>query len=419
MGKPKEKKSRDDIIDEMWDNLVKSAFDFFEQALKDFKQKNPKYSILHLAISVELFLKARLMAEHWTLMINGDPSYSKLIDNSINSLSIRTAIDRINNVLVMQEHVDQDSSDLFIFLADERNKVAHFYNKDACKDACPEQNNLATMEVRVWLYIHILLTEKWKKVFEDYKKQIRDLEESMKKHRQYLGEVYQFKKREIDICRKRGRKVSQCPACNFESLVGLLEKDVCHRHVCKVCSYTQTRTEKECTKCKKTTQYEMYSGRTDVGFFGYYKCAECDLEKIFFNYICPDCSDEKLIEEGHYKCSCGLETSPELLLEYLDSVSGGADALPEVTCSYCENNSLSDVRCQALRNDYICLSCFEDFAYYEIHNCEFCGSPYAGPEIEDSYGYGCMHCGGKWEYEEAKEDAQSRAKREVGNEESD
>ncbi|MBN1293095.1 MAG: hypothetical protein JXB48_14745, partial [Candidatus Latescibacteria bacterium] len=52
--------------------LIENAFDFFERSLDEFED-NPKYSVIHFYAAVELFLKARLMAEHWSLVVLRDP----------------------------------------------------------------------------------------------------------------------------------------------------------------------------------------------------------------------------------------------------------------------------------------------------------------------------------------------------------
>ena len=55
--------------EEMFDALVKNAIDFLDSSLDDLN-KRPKNSIVDFYSSVELFLKARLMHEHWTLILS-------------------------------------------------------------------------------------------------------------------------------------------------------------------------------------------------------------------------------------------------------------------------------------------------------------------------------------------------------------
>ena len=51
-----------------FERLVENALDFLVCAIEEF-QVAPKYSVIHFSAAVELFLKARLMAEHWSLVV--------------------------------------------------------------------------------------------------------------------------------------------------------------------------------------------------------------------------------------------------------------------------------------------------------------------------------------------------------------
>ena len=53
---------------EMFDSLVRNAIDFLKKSVDEL-EKSPKYSVIHFYTAIELFLKARLLAELWTLII--------------------------------------------------------------------------------------------------------------------------------------------------------------------------------------------------------------------------------------------------------------------------------------------------------------------------------------------------------------
>jgi hypothetical protein len=55
--------------DVFFDSLVRNAIDFLQMSVKEL-EKQPKYSVIHFAMSVELFLKARLLREHWSLVVS-------------------------------------------------------------------------------------------------------------------------------------------------------------------------------------------------------------------------------------------------------------------------------------------------------------------------------------------------------------
>ena len=53
----------------MFNRLVENAFDFLFKAISEIEGQ-PKYSVIHFYAAVELFVKARLMKEHWSLVIS-------------------------------------------------------------------------------------------------------------------------------------------------------------------------------------------------------------------------------------------------------------------------------------------------------------------------------------------------------------
>ncbi len=72
--------------------LLDNAFDFLEVGIQNFKD-NPKYSIINFAASIERFLKARLLKEHWSLIISGDePNFQKFLQGDFTSINFKDLI---------------------------------------------------------------------------------------------------------------------------------------------------------------------------------------------------------------------------------------------------------------------------------------------------------------------------------------
>jgi len=59
--------------DELFDALVRNALEFVSTSIGHLQHK-PKNAIVDLYTAVELFLKARLMKEHWTLVLSSPES---------------------------------------------------------------------------------------------------------------------------------------------------------------------------------------------------------------------------------------------------------------------------------------------------------------------------------------------------------
>ena len=75
----------DERIKEIVTTLLDNAFDYLEKSAKEF-DSDPKYSVINFFSSVELFLKARLACEHWSLIVADEIVLSKFLDGDSKTL---------------------------------------------------------------------------------------------------------------------------------------------------------------------------------------------------------------------------------------------------------------------------------------------------------------------------------------------
>ena len=89
-----------DPRDEIFRNLTESAFEFLERAIREFRD-SPKFSTIHFATAVELFLKARLMREHWSLTVEkiDDVALTQFRQGKFKSVSPSAAIARLRSIV--------------------------------------------------------------------------------------------------------------------------------------------------------------------------------------------------------------------------------------------------------------------------------------------------------------------------------
>jgi hypothetical protein len=181
---------RDSQVHKLWTSLVESAFDFFERAVQEHSN-SPKYAILHLAASVELFLKARLMAEHWTLIVSPkkSPTFDQLRAGDFVSVTLSEAMERIHGVLTPEEAVGKDAAAEFSALATERNKIAHFFHSGL--DGDESSKSIIQRQCRVWMYLHRLLADAWKKTFVGFDQRLQKLDSKMREERKFLKTISQ------------------------------------------------------------------------------------------------------------------------------------------------------------------------------------------------------------------------------------
>lgn len=84
---------------EMFDQLVENAIDFLSHSLEELEEK-PKYSVINFCVAIELFLKARLLLEHWSLVIE-DPqnaNITKFLSGEFKTVGIDDAIQRLEGI---------------------------------------------------------------------------------------------------------------------------------------------------------------------------------------------------------------------------------------------------------------------------------------------------------------------------------
>src|SRR4051794_21942996 len=82
-----------------FESLVVNAIDFLTQSAEEV-ESHPKYSVIHFCAGIELLLKARLLREHWSLVVTkpGEISKRKFEEGDFESVSMRQCFERLENV---------------------------------------------------------------------------------------------------------------------------------------------------------------------------------------------------------------------------------------------------------------------------------------------------------------------------------
>jgi hypothetical protein len=96
----------------LFKSLVENGFDFLKKSVADIK-KSPKYSVINFCSAVEIFLKARLIREHWSLIL-AKPEFADVIKfkgGDFVSVSMEEAIRRLNNIC--SEKLSHEAEDAF------------------------------------------------------------------------------------------------------------------------------------------------------------------------------------------------------------------------------------------------------------------------------------------------------------------
>lgn len=340
---------------DIFDSLTRNAFDFLERGIAEF-DKSPKYSVIHFCAAVEMLLKARLMKEHWSLIVSkpDQANLAKFMAGDFISVTLEDARARIRDVAC--EDIGDDAYGSFRALANHRNKMVHFFHQGLGRDEKAKAQIVAE-HCRSWFHLHRLLN-RWDGYFHDFGSEIAHADRAMKGHRKYLAAKFKALKSELDAARKAGSAPKACSACGFKAAIPDDLDDQIASLRCLVCDHTETQVEFEC----------------------------------------PHCGESIVIaNEGYATCEhCGERIEPEHLVDALTKdVVGTKDyfetGLP-ANCGTCEGYHTVVER----GDHYFCANCFD--ISDGIEQCQWCNEYNTG-DMEHSYSVGCSHCDGKvgWE----------------------
>ena len=339
-----------------FEGLAKSAFDFFEKAFAEV-QVEPKYSAMHFYNGIELLFKARLLHEHWSLVVAKPEgsSLAKFKRGDFQSVTLEGAIQRLENIA--EERVSKEEKACFASLGNHRNRIVHFLHDGYAGDV-PDSSivsGVVAEQFRAWVYVHRRLEKEWSEHFLAHSKLIGSLNETIKKNRQFLSAKFELVRPEIHGHRVKGSEVVACDSCGFDSVLVEPWEPPVRNGGCIVCGRASRTIAMECPECDDTVFFEEGDGT----------CSKCDT-----NF---DLSD--LVERF------APDYDPR---EGQSSDSG-----------YCPDCELTKYYTVVPWSDgYVCLNCTSTFD--RISHCGWCSEQVAGELDESSYLTGCLMCEGRF-----------------------
>lgn len=348
----------------MFERLVENACDFLSKAVNEFNDQ-PKYSVINLHTSIGLFIKARLMAEHWTLVVakQKDLDWGKFIAGDFQSVSINEAANRLDKVV--RSPLPKGAIKVFREVTKHRNKMVHFFHEALSKNTGKDnklKQDIVKQQLKAWYFLHKLITKQWKGTFKPWSKKITRIDRSVRKLPGFLQVVFDNLQDEIKKlkARKAHRTLfNECPSCHFESQQHDGEKGVVYVSECMVCKLKQQCLQIECPDCGFTIIFE------NEGFASCKKCNK-DFE--------PDDIANILVDHE----------------AAFIAAKDGDDSFNLGNCSSCEGYHTV----VSTKNDtYLCANCFEEFE--SLQTCGWCSEPNTG-EMEDSSWMGCNFCDGSY-----------------------
>lgn len=341
--------------DEIFGLLTRNAFDFLQRGIGEF-DKAPKYSVIHFCAAVEMLLKARLMKEHWSLVVSKPElaSHTKFVAGDFESVTMDEARARIRNVA--SDDIGDEAFGSFRALANHRNKMIHFFHTDVDGDDQAKAQIVAE-HCRSWFHLHRLLN-RWDTYFSDFRAEIAGADRSMKKHRKYLNAKFKAVKPELETARKAGNAPKACSSCGFKAAVPkALDAQIASLE-CLVCDHAETQVAIACPHCTKPVV---------IASEGYATCTHCQVA----------------IEPEHLVDALTDHAAPHI------AITDGDDQWQPANCGNCDGHHTVVRRGEK----YFCTCCFDTSDHVE--QCDWCNEYNTG-DMEFSHSNGCGQCEGQW-----------------------
>jgi len=349
--------------DSLFESLVENGFEFLNKALDEFED-SAKFSTVHFSTAIELFLKSRLMKEHWSLLVERIDSAKRdeFFLGKLKTVNLDTSIKRLKDIAC--DPISEEAKKIFSNIAQHRNRMVHFVhghtpNKE---QAQPELEEVVAEQCKGWRQLQLLLVKNWAEYFSEYSESIDAIEWKMQKHRGYLKAKFASKAQEIKEHKTAGNNVRTCPSCGFDSVLVTPEAGAISTTNCVVCWYSGSVVSVDCPehKCHQVIEFDSFEGPPEH---------------------CPSCGAtiQEWIAEG---LDTGDPIGPD---NYFDHI--------EKNCPYCGGYHTVVEH----HDGYVCTECFE---YSEaLGVCGWCHEGQLGGVSEISYVTGCEFCDGRvgWE----------------------
>lgn len=341
-------------LQKCFDSLTCNAIDFLEKSVTEL-DNSPKYSVIHFCSAIELFFKARLLVEHWSLIFKKpeNAQLSKFKAGDFNSVSMDEAINRLKNI--SGEKIENKAEQCFKIVRNHRNQLIHFFNeKYIVKPDNATLDEVIPEQYAAWFYLHSLLISKWQPIFKDYLEKIEKLNHLMQRHKKYLSAKHEEMKPAILNDKTNGIQYEKCYFCNFDA-------------------------------AKVDGSYDPLFSCT---------CRICNMRSNFLVIACPKCETDIKVEDlGLGECQkCGFVSDINFLLQELAPDEDPKEESLRAYCSNCEYSA--EPTAIPFGDSYLCLNCLE--LLDEHGHCGYCNDLIAGSgyNLESSYCCGCVMCEG-------------------------
>ncbi|WP_146218743.1 hypothetical protein [Halomonas sp. LBP4] len=200
---------------ELKERLVTNAIDFLSVSIESLAAR-PKHSVVAFYTSVERFLKARLLEEHWSLVVarKQEPEWEKFVSGDFQSVSLDESC-RLLHKVAGSGLTDKEVR-AFREVRNDRNKMVHFFHEaESDEDGRRLREEIAKKQLIAWYLLHRIIRGRWMAVFSEWTDEIDVIDRRLREHHQFLVVIYEHVKPKIDERIAAGFIYVACPSCGF------------------------------------------------------------------------------------------------------------------------------------------------------------------------------------------------------------
>jgi hypothetical protein len=345
--------------EEMFDAVVKNAIDFIDSSLDDL-DKRPKNGIVDFYTSIELFLKARLMSEHWSLIIYklDTVNLQSFSMGDFISVNLDDAAKRLKDIL--GDPLPEKALDNFKALAEHRNQIVHFTHTDYA-DVAAIKAGVVVEQWASWYYMYELLTVNWKVTFKAYLSEIERLNKRIMLQKDFIRARYNELEPSIKNKIKSGLSIIRCNHCHMPAALVTENHKWGADYKCLVCNAegTAVKPTKATVTCDKCGQeFEFFQNKING-------CSHCgqsiDTDKLIS--LCEKKytkGDEWCEEGGPHIAYCHSCQHPRPSVFFIDGLWSCVSCFDRgwqaISCPHCNEFVTGDM--DTIKH-YACFKCEE------------------------------------------------------------
>lgn len=322
--------------------LVMNAVDFIMNSINNFKENNYKYAIINFYNGLELFFKARLFVEHWTLILHktDDANKIKFLNGDIKTVSLSDALKRLKNVSSENfGKLEELITDLNII----RNNLVHFTNPEIFNSNA--QKEYSSIVCKAWYYFFQKLKSDWIDYFPKFEYIFKKLENTLHEFQGFLQVKYEDIKPELNEMEKEGLIISDCGACGKPTVIeekSTHKNSYYHSWQCLVCNDVTDVLIVHCPNCNTPCSFSSWE-------ITYCECGySIKLEDVIQFYTSEFTKNLNIKEKKEYNfpiyCKKCYTKGPTVFL--IDD---------KLTCVNCNDRI-------EMNNQYTCINCSSNFA---------------------------------------------------------